>query len=189
MGVFGQLVRQFEQVIRDAGYCQARLFVNGVATQVTVRYLPGGVMEIEGLPGDLPPYLRFQGERVYLDSVGSRPVEDPDAANFYRLYTLWDPRVVVAGLEEERPERQEVEEGRWKARCFPGAALALSEALALRLKDYVRTPQELEFVVQRGRLRQLTAPDPSGSDTMLTLVFAYPDEFFDSLKPLMITSL
>ena len=174
--MFTHIVAKFREAIHRDRLCVATLYVDGLASQVSVVYLANDSMEIRGLPGDLPPYILFEGESVYLDREKQRGVTDVDEAAFYNLYRTWDPRVIARAEPEEVVKPEELGIGRWKARYDVRKAIHLPPTIEAELGNYVSRPQEIEFVVDRERLRELSQWDFSRRATKLTLVFSYLDE-------------
>lgn len=173
MGMFHELVKTFERVIQEHKYCRARLYVEGLATQLVVNYLPSDEMEIMQFPPDLPPYLRFDKQKIYLDREKSKPVTDEEEAAFYQLYRTWDPRIIARAIVAEPAEPAK---GRWKLSYDVRRAIGLEKDIQDRIgiAKHLAGAHEIEFVTFAGRLRELSEQDFSSS-TRLTLLFDYPD--------------
>ncbi|MFQ5879472.1 MAG: hypothetical protein ACE5IZ_04795 [Dehalococcoidia bacterium] len=166
------LLGHFQNVIQEHSFCYARLHVNGLATQATVRYLPRDDMEIRGLPPDMPPYLSFKDNVVYLDPENKMPVKDEEEAGFYELYRTWDPRVIVRADPKEVPGPSP---GRWNAWYDIGKAIRLHPKIAEEIEGFLKQGQKIEFVTDGVRLLELTEWDFLEHSTRLTLVFEYPE--------------
>ena len=162
--VFESLLRGFEKRNEAAEGCQAQLFVDGLATSVIVLYSRDG-MEIRGLPGDLPALIRVEQDGVRLGTDGVSP-SNPDDAEFFELYRMWDPRALARAMFNEA----EVAPGKWRAIC------SLRDVIAVPQDVYARLPVDMTFEYTDeagGRLRQMSFPDLAVTDRKLTLVFDY----------------
>ena len=169
--MFHDLVYNFTTIIREHHSCLARLYIDGLATQAFATYLPSDVMEIRGLPSDLPPYLRFESDSVYLLPGTQNKVVDEEEAGFYQLYRTWDPRVVARAEPREQPVPLG---GRWKAYYDIDRAISLHPEIKKQIKKFVKG-REMEFVADEGRLGELSQWDFSERPTRFTLVFEYPE--------------
>lgn len=170
--MFRSLVDNFERTISKYGFCSARLYVEGVATQVTASYSGSGNMEIVGLPSELPAYLLLtDGGGVYLDPEKSLMVEDAAERSFYLLYRTWDPRVIANAKAEEEPE---LSGRRWKARCKLEKVVPPSRDIGDRIGKYASKYLEIEFVTDGNQLLEMSEWDFGRRPTRLTLVFEYP---------------
>lgn len=170
--MFQVLVDEFKSIIQKQGFCTARLYVDGLAAQVTTRYLPDDAMELRGLPSELPAFLLFKGNEVYLDPQETQSVAQEEEKGFYLLYRTWDPRVIARA----EPQEKEIEAsgGRWEATYELTKAVRLYGAIQKRIKKYASQLQEVEFVTDGLRLLELTEYDFTAYPTRLTLVFQYP---------------
>lgn len=170
--MFWDVLETFRNVIERYGLCRARLYVDGLATQVIVNYLPSDEMEIIRLPSDLPPYLRFDDDGIYLDPEKKLPVTEEEEYGFCELYRTWDPRIIARAEPEESIGPVE---GRWRLRYYLHKAIPIKAKIEQRIQTSIEQPMEAEFVVFRGRLRELNEHDFSTYSTQLALAFEYPD--------------
>lgn len=170
--MFNYLVDNFKSVIQKEFFGHAHLYVQGMATQVVVKYLPDNAMEIRGLPPDLASYLWLQRDIVSIDPYKEQLVINEEEAGFYRLYQCWDPRVIS---KAHPAEEKEPVGGRWKARYNIAKAISLHPAIEERIKRFIEHGREVEYLTDGVRLRELSQWDFSEYPTRLTLTFEYPD--------------
>lgn len=174
--MFQEVTAQFVALLSEHQRCFAGLYVDGLATQVAVTYLPNNEMEIRGLPNDLPRYLRFDDHKVYKSPDGQSVVEDTEEAAFYQLYRTWDPRVIARAEPTEDDDLEERPSNHVKARYYLDKAVSLPPAIRQRVIADEDGWREVEIFVENGRLRELSEWDFSRNPTQLTIVFAYIDE-------------
>lgn len=167
--LFPELVREFESFAETKGFATATLYVNSLAAQVTVRYLPDGDMEIRGLPGDMPPYLLFSDDEVYFDVSKKLKAKDEEEKSFYGLYRTWDPRVVVKGYHKE----EHTSGRRGTGSYYIEKAIFLHSEIKKRLGPFLEQEQQIEFVSDGNRLLEISECDFSRYPTKLSLVFVY----------------
>ena len=170
-----------EHVVEDlqSRYFEASLLEDGKETNVRVRYAPGGALEVDFSKSlyDMPRFFRIIEGRVYMTNhpkLGWIDLRTGEGRLYLAIFSLYDPRVLLSGLEDCKLERA------------GGTTLirgAISERLLSSFDLPVKERQALEnlfggatvvVTLEGSTLREVEISSEGAGN--ITLIFEYPSE-------------